>query len=743
MQKYLAKSNPPETIQEHTDNLLKNFQMLKKLYPEINVDWYLLELVCLLHDLGKMNRLFQKKVGNGSGVGKEIPHGYLSVAFVPYSKLENLGYTEDEIQVVYQAIARHHERKKDFTEQEWKNEIEKLAGQWETFFYDRLADNADYSSEIDAIYFYPDARIFEEDGLGTIENFKNYVQLKGLLNRIDFAASAGIDVELENDFLQVSMEQQLVSFRKKNASADWNLLQKYMLQHQNENVIVIAETGMGKTEAGLLWLGNNKGFFTLPLRTAINAIYKRIIENIVADKQAQRVALLHSETYSQYLLHEENTEMDIDEYYTRTRQMSLPLTICTLDQLFDFVFRYAGFEHKLATLSYSKVIIDEIQMYSPDLLAYLIIGLSYIDKFGGKFCIMTATLPGIVLDLLHENEVDFIQPEEKFVSERVRHSVEVVHTEIDSAFIEPFFYGNRILVICNTISKAKKMYAELTSRFPNKKIRLIHSQFIKKDRSKKEEEIFEDGQKDNPEECIWVATQVVEASLDIDFDLLFTELSDINGLFQRMGRCYRNRALDVATNVYVFDGGEKVCSGVGQFIDKTIFNNSKEALKNCKGALTEEKKMEMVEEIYSTEALKGSEFYKNLNRSLKYVKGFESYELDKKEVRSKFRNINSVSAIPSTVWQENEDEITGYMEILAKSSKEASKKEKMIARTNLAEFMLSIPDYLYNKSEGKPHKINRYENVVEFKCDYSDEIGIIIQENKKKVYSFRRQAHEN
>lgn len=52
----------------------------------------------------------------------------------------------------------------------------------------------------------------------------------------------------------------------------------------------------------------------------------------------------------------------------------------------------------------------------------------------------------------------------------------------------------------------------------------------------------------------------MEASLDIDFDLLFTELSDVNGLFQRMGRCYRNRALDVDTNVYVFDGGAKVCS---------------------------------------------------------------------------------------------------------------------------------------------------------------------------------------
>lgn len=409
--------------------------------------------------------------------------------------------------------------------------------------------------------------------------------------------------------------------------------------------------------------------------------------------------------------------------------MSLPITICTLDQLFDFVFRYAGFEHKLATLSYSKVIIDEIQMYSPDLLAYLILGLSYIDKFGGKFCIMTATLPGIVTDLLLENGVDFVQPEEKFVSSRIRHSMEMVHTEVESEFIKPFFNNNRILVICNTISKAKKIYSELKEHFQGEEIHLIHSQFIKRDRSAKEKAIFEDGQKDSTKKCIWVATQVVEASLDIDFDLLFTELSDVNGLFQRMGRCYRNRRLDVDTNVYVFDGGAKVCSGVGidNFIDKLIFENSKTILNEHAGVLTEEKKMELVEQVYSTEALSGSKFYKELIRTINYVKAFESYLMNKADVRRRFRNINSVSVIPEEVWQDNAEEINSYFVTLRKTSKEISTKEKIIARTNLAEFMVSIPDYLYKKGESVVREINRYESVIEFKCGYSSDVGVFMR----------------
>ncbi|MBC2042199.1 CRISPR-associated helicase Cas3' [Listeria welshimeri] len=736
MKKYLAKSDPVETIQEHTDKLLLNYQLIKELYPKIEVDWYLLELVCLLHDLGKMNVLFQKKMIYGGRPSGEIRHGFLSVAFVPVKKLKALGYSKKDIKLVHTAIALHHERKRKTDVEQWKLEVQKLGKQWNDFFYENLKDNAEYKEKISFDYFYPGSRIFEGDSAVDAEIFKKYVLLKGLLNRIDYAASAGIDVELENDFLMDSMEVQLANFKAINPEADWNALQKYMLQHQNENIVVIAETGMGKTEAGLLWLGNNKGFFTLPLRTAINAIYERITKNIVTTNQAGRVGLLHSETYSQYLLHEGNAEMDIDEYYTRTRQMSLPVTICTLDQLFDFVFRYAGFEHKLATLSYSKVIIDEIQMYSPDLLAYLILGLSYIDKFGGKFCIMTATLPGIVTDLLLENGVDFVQPEEKFVSSRVRHSMEMVHTEIESEFIKPFFNDNRILVICNTISKAKKIYLELKEHFQGEEIHLIHSQFIKKDRSEKEKSIFEDGKKGSTKKCIWVATQVVEASLDIDFDLLFTELSDVNGLFQRMGRCYRNRSLDVDTNVYVFDGGAKVCSGVGTFIDKLIFENSKAILNEHVGVLTEEKKMEIVERAYSTEALRGSIFYQDLIKAVNYVKSFDSYELDKADVRARFRNINSVSVIPEKVWQENAVEINSYLITLSKTSKEIGKKEKMIARTNLAEFMLSVPDYLYKKSEGAVHKINRYENVIEFKCDYSNDIGIIMYEKQKEDLFF-------
>ncbi|WP_260451370.1 CRISPR-associated helicase Cas3' [Listeria booriae] len=441
---------------------------------------------------------------------------------------------------------------------------------------------------------------------------------------------------------------------------------------------------------------------------------------------------MHSETYGQYLQREKDIQ-DIEEYFTKTRQMSLPITVCTLDQLFDFVFRYAGFEPKLATLSYSKVIIDEVQMYSPDLLAYLIVGLSYIQKVGGQFAILTATLPGIIPDLLVKNGVSFTRAEEDFISDRVRHSLEVVHEQINSDFISDFYDGNRILVICNTVRVAKEMYEELEKIYDDE-VKLIHSQFIKRDRNAKSDAILADGHKTSEGPCIWVATQVVEASLDIDFDLLFTELSDLNGLFQRMGRCYRNRELDVATNVYVFD--EK-CSGIGKnsVIDPLIHQNSRKALQEVGGAISEAEKLALIDRVYSTEALAGSDYYTAVIDNIDYVQSFHTYELDKKTVREKFRNINSVTVIPEPVFDENRTEIEGYMAEISKSGKE-NKRSRMEARTRLAEFMMDAPGYIVKKSELVKKEMTKYETISVLKCNYSSEIGIILKEPSQENLFF-------
>lgn len=735
MNRYLAKSDPLETIQEHTNKLIENYNILKEIYPNLEVNWDILYKACLYHDLGKMNLKFQERIERQKKVSSEIPHGILSLAFIDYEKMEEEGFSEDEIKILFHAIAYHHERELTYDDEELEKEIELLANEYDGFNYDKLKEES-YLDQIDEMYFYKDDRIYENEDI-----FFKYIMVKGLLNRIDYAASGHIDVEKKNDFLEDSLNNLLNEWKKKKSNIKWNELQEYMIKNRDKNLVVIAQTGMGKTEAGLLWIANNKGFFTLPLKTAINSIYDRVVELVKKNKQ-NRVGLLHSDTLSEYI--NRNEIKEYMEYYNMTKQMSLPLTICTLDQIFDFVYKYRGFEPKLATLAYSKVVIDEIQMYSPDLLAYLIVGLSNINKVGGKFAILTATLPSFILNLLEDEGIKFEVPQKPFINKDLnrRHSVKIIDNEIDINHIKRLYSKNKILVICNTVKKAQEIYNKLKNQ-NIENINLFHSRFIKADRKEKEDAICKFGKLKNKEHGIWIATQVVEASLDIDFDILITELSDINGLFQRLGRCYRSRNFDGnGYNCYIYIDK---CSGVRYTIDEKIHELSKEAIRDIDGLLDEEKKISIIEDVYSYEKLKNTDYFKKVKTIVKYVNNFIAYEKSKIEAKKEFRNIESINIIPKSVYENNEKIIDKYVRTISEyipklsiNEKRAKIREKIESRNRLSEFVCSVRPYYKEGNTLKVLKLSDYEEIIVLNCNYSKSTGVelIKRKNEEKNYKF-------
>ena len=62
-------------------------------------------------------------------------------------------------------------------------------------------------------------------------------------------------------------------------------------KNREKNIILKASTGMGKTETALIWIDNDKGFFTLPLRVSINALFDRVSKE---DIKYDYAGLLHS-----------------------------------------------------------------------------------------------------------------------------------------------------------------------------------------------------------------------------------------------------------------------------------------------------------------------------------------------------------------------------------------------------------------------------------------------------------------
>lgn len=720
LNKYWAKPN--KTLLEHTKEVREQLNIINDLgYIPSEKIYFLADRACYWHDFGKANTKFQERVKGETRYKKfdeevEIAHNILSLYFIPK---EELG--EDYGKVAYAVMRHHNYCNEDVVITEKTPLIKELL--------------APFSEEANA-----KIRRKELIKILAFEKDEETIWIKGLLHRCDYSASAGMQVEYKNDFLLEKLDLLLQSWKQKKPHCQWNELQLFCKEHSNQNIIVKAQTGMGKTEAGLLWLGNNKGFFVLPIKVAINAIYDRVQKDILNNELLkERVGLLHSDTVSCYFekVDMKQQEVSLREYYDRTKKLSMPLTITTLDQIFDFVFQYLGYEMKLVTLAYSKIVIDEIQMYGADLLAYLICGINKIVKLGGRVAILTATLPAFVHELLKEKafEGNVIEADHSFVEEdnKARHKLKVCKTEVDTDLISDVYIrnkkqnkGNKILVICNTVKKAQEVFEKLQSQIPEEELHILHKKFIEKDRRKAEEKILEFGRTYNEsgeidiQNGIWVATSIVEASLDIDFDVLFTELLDLNSLFQRMGRCNRKGVKEVKDyNIYVFTKIWEHLLGQNGFIDRTIYDLSLEAIQDVDGILSEKRKMELVEETFSMDKVKNSKFMREFKYIYEKVSELNPGECLKEE--AKLRNIVSYTIIPKSIYDENCEEIEETLQTL--ENKQISLEEKIAMEDKIKGYTLSVEPYAFDKSQIQIHNIfgrSNFGMISVIDCYYSE-----------------------
>ena len=224
--------------------------------------------------------------------------------------------------------------------------------------------------------------------------------------------------------------------------------------------------------------------------------------------------------------------------------------------------------------------------------------------------------------------------------------------------------------------------------------------------------------------------------MDVDFDVLITELSDVNGLFQRMGRCYRKRSWNGdGSNCYVFDGGKKKCSGVGYNIDEEIFTLSKEKLreyfKAASNELKETDKMNLVSNIYSKENMKSLKYYSIIKECIDMPGLYLPSENDRLKAQRLFRNIVTDKVIPSEVFLKNKDEIDNLESSL--KDKTIGMKEKIKNREKLKAFTLDIERYqLENVRPKATIKLGKYEEIKIIEAKYNSEMGLISITRKSK-----------
>lgn len=227
------------------------------------------------------------------------------------------------------------------------------------------------------------------------------------------------------------------------------------------------------------------------------------------------------------------------------------VTVTTYDTLIYTFYGLRSYGHhyflSVGKIAGSLVILDEAQLlqdghwFSMTLLPHHIANLLV---FGATVVVMSATLPKVFIDDVDEAIEHLHQRPPKALIEadpsrdviaRGRLDVEVREgTLLDEAFQIARSYERPMLLVFNTVERAVEAYRQLAKSGCGNAV-LLHSRIVSSVR-KGRESIFE---KDGLSDLVVVATQVVEAGLDYDFRTVATEVSPMDSLIQRLGRCAR------------------------------------------------------------------------------------------------------------------------------------------------------------------------------------------------------------
>ena len=358
-------------------------------------------------------------------------------------------------------------------------------------------------------------------------------------------------------------------------------------------IILEAETGVGKTEAALAAAqiiaasSDAQGvYFAAPTMATANGLLERTMNWARNTTESGAVSSL-------YLAHSKNQLskpfqnlrfQDIDEDASdpsangevvasswmsgRRRGLLSNIVVGTVDQVLMLALRqrYSMLRH--AALAGKIIIFDEIHSYGAYTSDYLATTLEWLSHYGATVIMMSATLPSAereklmeaytanpveehsdaypLITVASENSLRYVTPEQSPTNLEARITIiDDAITALEELLGRLLVEGGVALIICNTIARAQEVYGALNITYPGE-VELHHAGFMAWQRSEKEDRMRQELGPDShrgegrPWRKIVVATQVAEQSLDIDADVLVTDLAPMDLIIQRIGRLHRH-----------------------------------------------------------------------------------------------------------------------------------------------------------------------------------------------------------
>jgi len=230
----------------------------------------------------------------------------------------------------------------------------------------------------------------------------------------------------------------------------------------------------------------------------------------------------------------------------------------TVDQFLSFMEHSYQSLCLLPVLADSAVIIDEVHSFDRSMFDTLI---SFLNTFHIPVLCMTATLPQSRREELVRAELKVFPTDTDRASEALadlkeleqadRYRLESV-ADFSAAFdkaVTAYQEGLRVLWVVNTVDRCLTIAHKLDAAIDGE-ILTYHSRFRLRDRQKvhaRTVQAFSFSEGDSPKPAIAVTTQVCEMSLDLDADVLITEIAPVSSLVQRFGRANRHLKRSFAT----------------------------------------------------------------------------------------------------------------------------------------------------------------------------------------------------
>jgi len=766
----LAKSDPQITLKEHIDDCLIIFKHLKESFPAIedicNVNgfdfWNTLYLSIIFHDLGKAHPEFQHILKKESDNWFHQRHELFSLPFIEGLEIDNS--TKNHIRLI---VAGHHKPYDVLFNQYIKgykslqsNDFE--LGDDDILDYQKEFKKIDWDEVVDFLkknyqinvnkagIINPEKIVLPylnkvKTGKIITGNF-TYFQLLllfGALKHCDHLGSArleGIENINKDDFNFLIKKKETLKQTNKNFHF-----------HQIEcsktigNIILTAPTGSGKTESAILWLqkqlsyyGQGRIFYILPFTASINAMFERL-SNSENGFGKEKVGMIHGKL-SDYLYdylddyqYEPNAKKEeIESIKQKFKTIYTPIKVITPFQLLKHLFGLRGFEQGLFECLGGYFIFDEIHAYSPGVFAQIKVLLEYVTRhLSAKVMVMTATMPTY---LKHEIE-SVIHPflevhaDQSLYNSFDRHKVILNKGLLSNGLdiiISDLKAGKKVLVVCNTVKQSQQVYSILKDH--SKKSVLLHSAFTGEDRTKHEKDLKR-GEIDaqNPIQLL-VGTQAIEVSLDIDYDLIYSEPAPFDALVQRFGRVNRRQLKGICPVIVFHENNPS---------DRFIYKNEvtqktlavlEEIIKADGGIIKESKLQYYIDLVYPSRDQKDQDIFDQTYNLLKNATG-QLYPMlhSKNNEEDFYKQFDGIKVLPSSLRERFIECLKNFDFVGAERQKVQIRKKKFAQLRNENDINLFQEKFIFETTKGKLITISYW--ILTKKYDHA--IGLIYDEQEK------------